>query len=56
VRTLTEKFDPAKAGPGLLGLLARAADLPDFTTLDAHLTETQQQVRACFLRILGARR
>jgi [glutamine synthetase] adenylyltransferase / [glutamine synthetase]-adenylyl-L-tyrosine phosphorylase len=53
---LTEKFDPANAGPGLLGLLARAADLPDFGTLDAHLTETQQQVRACFLRILGARR
>src|SRR5262249_21727670 len=53
---LTQKFDPANAGPGLLGLLGRAADLPDFTTLDAHLTETQQQVRACFLRILGARR
>ena len=53
---LTQKFEPAKAGPGLLGLLARAADLPDFATLDAHLTETQQQVRACFLRILGARR
>jgi glutamate-ammonia-ligase adenylyltransferase len=53
---LTQKFEPANAGPGLLGLLARAADLPDFGTLDAHLTETQQQVRACFLRILGARR
>jgi glutamate-ammonia-ligase adenylyltransferase len=53
---LTGKFEPANAGPGLLGLLARAADLPDFATLDAHLTETQQQVRACFLRILGARR
>jgi glutamate-ammonia-ligase adenylyltransferase len=52
---LTAKFDPANAGPGLLGLLARAADLPDFGALDAHLIETQQQVRACFLRILGAR-
>jgi [glutamine synthetase] adenylyltransferase / [glutamine synthetase]-adenylyl-L-tyrosine phosphorylase len=53
---LTAKFDPENAGPGLLGLLARAADLPDFTTLDAHLIETQKQVRACFLRILEARR
>jgi [glutamine synthetase] adenylyltransferase / [glutamine synthetase]-adenylyl-L-tyrosine phosphorylase len=53
---LVGKFDPANAGPGLLGLLARAADLPDFATLDAHLTETQKQVRASFLRILGARR
>jgi glutamate-ammonia-ligase adenylyltransferase len=53
--SLAGKFDPANAGPGLLGLLARAADLPDFGTLDAHLTETQQQVRACFLRIVGAR-
>jgi glutamate-ammonia-ligase adenylyltransferase len=52
---LTEKFDPAGAGPGLLALLARAADLPDFGTLDAHLAETQKQVRACFLRILGKR-
>ena len=53
---LPAKFDPANAGPGLLGLLARAADLPDFATLDAHLIETQKQVRACFSRILGARR
>jgi glutamate-ammonia-ligase adenylyltransferase len=53
---LTAKFDPANAGPGLLALLARAADLPDFGTLDAHLTETQRLVRACFLRMLGARR
>ncbi len=52
---LTGKFEPANAGPGLLGLLARAADLPDFGTLDAHLTETQQQVRACFLRILRSK-
>ena len=52
---LTGKFEPANAGPGLLGLLARAADLPDFATLDAHLTETQHQVRACFLRILRSK-
>ncbi len=46
-------FDAKTAGSGLLGLLARAADLPDFATLDAHLAETQQKVRASFVRILG---
>ncbi len=47
-------FDPKTAGAGLLGLLHRAADLPNFATLDAHLTETRQKVRASFNRILGA--
>jgi glutamate-ammonia-ligase adenylyltransferase len=46
-------FDPKSAGAGLLGLLARAADLPDFATLDAHLADTQARVRASFIRILG---
>jgi glutamate-ammonia-ligase adenylyltransferase len=47
-------FDPKTAGAGLLGLLCRAADLPNFATLDAHVAETQQKVRASFNRILGA--
>jgi glutamate-ammonia-ligase adenylyltransferase len=47
-------FDSKTAGSGLLGLLCRAADLPNFATLDAHLSETQQRVRASFNRILGA--
>jgi len=46
-------FDPKSAGTGLVELLARAADLPDFATLDAHLAETQQRVRRSFVRILG---
>jgi glutamate-ammonia-ligase adenylyltransferase len=46
-------FDPANAGEGVLKLLARAADVPDFATLDAHLTETETRVRASFRRILG---
>ncbi len=46
-------FDPKAAGAGLLGLLARAGDMPDFATLDAHLTETQARVRASFARIVG---
>jgi [glutamine synthetase] adenylyltransferase / [glutamine synthetase]-adenylyl-L-tyrosine phosphorylase len=50
---LPSAFDPQTASPGILGLLARAADLPDFPTLAAHLVETQRAVRACFVRILG---
>ena len=46
-------FDPKAASAGVLGLLARAADLPDFPALQAHVTETQRQVRECFVRILG---
>jgi glutamate-ammonia-ligase adenylyltransferase len=46
-------FDPKTASPGLIGLLARAADVPDFATLDATLAETEHNVRECFVRILG---
>ncbi len=50
---LPARFDPQTANPGILALLARAADLPDFPTLAAHLTDTQRAVRAAFVRILG---
>jgi glutamate-ammonia-ligase adenylyltransferase len=50
---LSGPFDPKTAGAGLLGLLARAADLPDFATLDAHLADTQARVRKVFTQILG---
>ncbi|HZQ13483.1 MAG TPA: bifunctional [glutamine synthetase] adenylyltransferase/[glutamine synthetase]-adenylyl-L-tyrosine phosphorylase [Pseudolabrys sp.] len=46
-------FDPKTAGAGLLRLLARAADVPDFAALDATLIETQAKVRESFVRILG---
>jgi glutamate-ammonia-ligase adenylyltransferase len=46
-------FDPKTASVGVLGLLARAADLPDFPALQAYVLETQRQVRGCFTRILG---
>jgi glutamate-ammonia-ligase adenylyltransferase len=46
-------FDPRTANAGVLALLARAADLPDFPALQAHVVETQRQVRECFVRILG---
>jgi glutamate-ammonia-ligase adenylyltransferase len=51
---LAGPFDPKSAGAGLLRLLARAADVPDFATLDAHLADTQARVRTSFNRILGA--
>jgi [glutamine synthetase] adenylyltransferase / [glutamine synthetase]-adenylyl-L-tyrosine phosphorylase len=51
---LSGPFDPKSAGGSLLSLLARAADLPDFPALDAHLAETQERVRKRFVAILGA--
>src|SRR5262245_37277119 len=54
--TLPGPFDPKSAAPGLLALLARAADVPDFATLDAFIAETQGKVRASFTRILGLAR
>ena len=52
--SLSGPFDPKTAGAGLLGLLFSAADLPNFATLNAHVAETQQKVRATFNRILAA--
>jgi glutamate-ammonia-ligase adenylyltransferase len=46
-------FNPKTAGAGLLRQLARAADVPDFATLDATLADTQARVRESFVRILG---
>jgi len=50
---LAGPFDAKTAGAGLLRLLARAADVPDFVTLNATLLETQANVRRSFVRILG---
>ncbi len=50
---LVGPFDAKTARAGLLRLLARAADVPDFAALDATLIETQAKVRASFVRILG---
>jgi glutamate-ammonia-ligase adenylyltransferase len=52
---LSGPFDPKAARSELAGLLVRAAGLPDFATLDAHLAETQARVRESFIRILGRR-
>ncbi|HEX3506686.1 MAG TPA: bifunctional [glutamine synthetase] adenylyltransferase/[glutamine synthetase]-adenylyl-L-tyrosine phosphorylase [Xanthobacteraceae bacterium] len=50
---LSGRFDPKTAHVGILVLLARAADLPDFAALQAHVEDTQRHVRECFVRILG---
>ena len=46
-------FEPKSTGGGLAALLAHAADVPDFPTLEAHLAETQARVRKSFTRILA---
>ena len=50
---LNKPFVPAEASPALRQLLARAGTMPDFSTLEAHLFETQGQVRAVFERLLA---
>jgi glutamate-ammonia-ligase adenylyltransferase len=47
-------FDPDAAGAVLKELLTRAADVPDFATLEAYLGEMQERVRRCFERIVGS--
>jgi glutamate-ammonia-ligase adenylyltransferase len=48
-----EDFDPEKAPPGLIDLLVRTAELPDFATLQATLRDVQREVRQCFERLIG---
>jgi glutamate-ammonia-ligase adenylyltransferase len=50
---VTGPFNPKTAGAGLLRLLARAGDVPDFATLEADLIETQARVRKCFEGLIG---
>jgi glutamate-ammonia-ligase adenylyltransferase len=50
---LSRKFESAMAGPGLLALLARAGELPDFPRLEAHLIDTQTKVRRIFEKVIG---
>jgi glutamate-ammonia-ligase adenylyltransferase len=46
------RFKPESAGADLLRLLARAADEPDFSALEARVKEAQSDVRRVFLKIL----
>jgi glutamate-ammonia-ligase adenylyltransferase len=49
---VTEKFKPETAGEGLLRVLTRAGDAPDFSSLEARVRETQTEVREVFLKLL----
>jgi glutamate-ammonia-ligase adenylyltransferase len=51
---LSGPFDPKKSAPELLRLLARAADVPDFASVEATLIDTQVKVREAFVRVLGS--
>ena len=46
--------DVENAPNGLRDLLAKAGGMPDFAALDAHLVETQKQVRHIFTTLLGS--
>ncbi len=50
---LDEPFDPETAPRALLERLARAGELPDFATLDAHVKATEEAVRGAFVRLIG---
>jgi len=45
-------FKPEQAGDDLLRVLARAGDAPNFSALQAHVRETQAEVRELFRRIV----
>ena len=47
-------FDPQSASRGLKALLARDADVPDFSVLVSQLEETESRVHAIFERLLPA--
>lgn len=52
---VSEKFKPDTAGEDLLRVMARAADAPDFSAVEARLQETQAEVREIFLKLMQAR-
>ena len=50
---LDRPFEEGTASAGLIGLLLRATEKPDFQSLQAHLRETVQMVRAAYERIVA---
>ncbi|HWK32504.1 MAG TPA: bifunctional [glutamine synthetase] adenylyltransferase/[glutamine synthetase]-adenylyl-L-tyrosine phosphorylase, partial [Hyphomicrobium sp.] len=52
---VSETFKPDTAGEDLLRVMARAADAPDFSAVEARLRETQAEVRELFLKLMQAR-
>jgi glutamate-ammonia-ligase adenylyltransferase len=51
---VSDRFKPDLAGDNLLRVLARAGDAPDFSALEARLTETQCEVRRVFRELVEA--
>jgi [glutamine synthetase] adenylyltransferase / [glutamine synthetase]-adenylyl-L-tyrosine phosphorylase len=49
------RFKPETSGEGLLRVLARAGDTPDFSALQARLKETQAEVRRVFKAVVEQR-
>jgi glutamate-ammonia-ligase adenylyltransferase len=49
------RFKPEAAGEGLLRVLARAGDAPDFSSLQARVKETQAEVRRVFKAVVEGR-
>jgi glutamate-ammonia-ligase adenylyltransferase len=50
--SLEGSFTPDEAPEGLKDLLDRAAGLPDFSTLERHLKETQMAVKELFDQLI----
>ena len=53
---VSERFKPETAGEGLLRVLTRAGDAPDFSALEARVRETQSEVREVFLKVVDGTR
>jgi glutamate-ammonia-ligase adenylyltransferase len=49
---VTGPFKPEAAGEGLLRVMARAGDAPDFSSLQARVKETQAEVRRVFKAVV----
>ena len=49
---VSERFVPETAGEGLLRIMARAGDAPDFSSLQARVKETQTDVRRVFRTLI----
>jgi [glutamine synthetase] adenylyltransferase / [glutamine synthetase]-adenylyl-L-tyrosine phosphorylase len=52
---VSERFKPETSGEGLLRIMARAGDAPDFSSLEARVKETQTEVRRVFRDVVGGR-
>jgi len=53
---VSDRFKPETAGEGLLRVLTRAGDAPDFSALEARVRETQGEVREVFLKLVDGTR